>query len=195
MFLLKTLPKTRTNYFWNPCRRYSARSESRSRSRHLIKKTSWITPGRESSVLMKTPVFSYHVRKFFAKIPTWWMKFDFSRKKNFPKGLTGHVECSFNIPAELSAGCSKSIKKFSLLKKYCSAHSKTLSGWNSALTNQQFFSRNPEIYRQNHENDKFFTPTGQIVFAYSPNVMTKSYTVFPKNFFRQIFFRTIWIHV
>ena len=26
-------------------------------------------------------------------------------QKNFPKGLMGHVECSFNIPAELSAGC------------------------------------------------------------------------------------------
>ena len=28
----------------------------------------------------------------------------FSQK--IPKGLTGHVECSFNIPAELSAGCA-----------------------------------------------------------------------------------------
>ena len=146
MFLLKRMPKRRINHFWNPCRRSSARSESRSRSCHFIKKnSSWITPGRESTVLMKPAVFYYHVRKFFAKIPTWWLKLIFSRKKEFPKGLMGHVECSFNMPAELFAGFAQSIKKFSQLTQYCSAHSKTLSGWSSALTNQQNFFTKPGI--------------------------------------------------
>ena len=47
----------------------------------------------------------------------------------------------------------------------------------------KIFPRNPEFYRQKYQNDKFFTPTGQIVFADSPNVMTKSYFFSRKFFF------------
>ena len=46
----------------------------------------------------------------------------------------------------------------------------------------KIFLRKPEFYRQKYQNDKFFTPTGQIVFAYSSNVTTKSYTFSQKKF-------------
>ena len=61
--------------------------------------------------------------------------------------------------------------------------SKSRAGGIKFWRTSKIVSRKPEFCRQKDQNDKFFTPTGQIVFAYSPNVMTKSYTTFPKIFF------------
>ena len=60
---------------------------------------------------------------------------------------------------------------------------KPWTGGSKLWRTSKIFSRNPEFYRQKYQNDKFFTPTNQIVFAYSPNVMTKTYTFFVKIFF------------
>ena len=116
-FLVKTMLRTLRNQFWNSCCRSSARSESRSRSCHFKDISSRLTPGRECSVLIKPPVLSYHVLKFLAKIPTRWQMFILlSEKFFFPKGLMGHVECTFNNPAEEAIGCTRSIRNFSLRK-------------------------------------------------------------------------------
>ena len=157
--------------------------------------SSWLTPGRESSVLMKPPVFSYHVRKFFAKIPTTWLKFIISRKKKFPKGLMGHLNAVLTYLPNFAPHVHNPSRNFHCSKNIITLIAKPWAGGIQLWRTSRIFSRNPEIYRQKRQNDKFFTPTGQIVFAYNPNVMTKSYTFFPKIFFRQIVFWTNCIHV
>ena len=177
------MPKTRINHFWNPCRRSSARRESRSRSCHFKKISSWITPGRESSVLMKPPVFSYHVRKFFAKIPTWWLKLIFSREKNSQKVWWDTLNAVLICLRNFSPDLHNPSRNFHCSQNIVPLIAKPSAGGIKLWRTSKIVSRNPEFYRRKYQNDKFFTPTGQIVFAYSPNVMTKSYATFPKKFF------------
>ena len=123
--------------------------------------------------------------------------FNFSQKK-IPKGLTGHVECSFAVLISLPnfpPYVHNLSRNFHCSKNIIPLIAKPWAGGIQLWRTSKIFSRNPEFYRQKYQNDKFFTPTGQIVFAYSPNVTTKSYTFFPKGFFRQIFFWTNCIHV
>ena len=155
-FLLKTLPKTRKSHFLNPCRRSSARNESRSRSCHFKKNSSYITPGRESSVLMKPPVFSYHVRKLFTKIPTWYLKFIFSRNKKFYQKvwwdtLNAVLTSLLNFPPDVynpsrNFHCSKNIVPL-IAKPWV----RGIQLWRTS----KIFSRNPGIFRQKYQNDKF----------------------------------------
>ena len=159
------------------------------------KTSSWISPGRESSFLMKPPVFSYHVWKVVAKIPTWWLKFFFSQKKNSQKVWWDTLNAVLTSLPKFPPDVHNPSRNFHCSKKIVPLIAKPWVGGIQLWRASKIFPRNPEFYRQKYQNDKFFTPTGQIVFAYSPNVMTKSYIFFPKNFFRQIFFWTYWIHV
>ena len=150
---------------------------------------------RESSVLLKTPVFSYHVRKFFAKIPTWWLKFIFPRKKNSQKVWWDRLKAVLTSLPNFSPDVHNPSRTFHCSTNFVPLIAKPWTGGIQLCRTSKNFLRNLEFYRQKYQSDKFFTPTGQIVFAYSPNVMTKTYSFSPKNFFRQEFFCTICIHV
>ena len=132
---------------------------------------------------MKPPVFSYHVRKCFAKIPTWWLKFIISRRKKFPKGLMGHLNAVLICLRNFSPDLHNPSRSFHCSQNIVPLIAKPWAGGIQLWRTSEIFSRNLELYRQKYQNDKFFTPTGQNVFAYSPNVTTKSYTFFPKNIF------------
>ena len=138
--------------------------------------------GRESSVLMKTSVSSYHLRKFFAKIPTWWLKLLFSRQKNSQKVWRDRLNAVLTSLPNFLPDVHNPSGIFHCSKHIVPHIAKPWAGGIQLWRTSIFFSRNPEIYRQKHQIDKFFTPTGQIVFGYSPNVFTKSYTFFPKKF-------------
>ena len=183
IFLLETLPKTRTNYFWNPCRRSSARSESRSRSCHFIKKLPHELPwaGR---------VHFWWSRQFFhtmcGKLSPKsqhddWNLF-FLAKKNSQKIWWDTLNAVLTSLPKFPPDVHNPSRNFHCSKNIVPLIAKPWVGGIQLWRTSKIFPRNPEFYRQKYQNDKFFTPTGQIVFAYSPNVMTKSY------FFSQKFF-------
>ena len=196
MFLLKTLPKTRTNYFWNPCRRYSARSESRSRSCHFIKKILMKYPGQGEFSFDEAANFFLPCAEVFRQNPNMMTEiYNFLQKKISQKVWWDTLNAALTSLPNFLPDVHNPSGIFHCSKIIVPLIAKPWVGGIQLWRTSKIVSRNPEFYRQKYQNDKFFTPTGQIVFAYSPNVMTKTYSFLPKNFFRQVFFCTICIHV
>ena len=184
MFLLKRMPKTRKNHFWNPCRRSSARSESRSRSCHFIKKFPHELP-RAGRVQFwwSRQFFPTMCGRFLPKSQHDDWNLYFLAKKISQKvwwdTLNAVLICLRNFLPDLH----NPSRKFHCSQNIVPLIAKPWAGGIKLWRASKIVSRNPEFYRQKYQNDKFFTPTGQIVFAYSPNVMTKFYATFPKIFF------------
>ena len=87
-----------------------------------------------------------------------------------------------------------SSRNFHYSKKFVPLIAKPWVGGIQLWRTSKIFSRNAEFFRQKHQTDKCFTPTGQIVFAYSPNVMTNLILfllkiMFPKQSSRQFVFK------
>ena len=148
--------------------------------------SSWLTPGRESPVLMKPPVLSYHVLKFLAEIPTWWKKFiNFGKKtqKVWWDTLNAVLTSLLKVPPDVH----NPSKKFQCSENIVPILAKPWAAGIQFWRTCKLFSRNPEFFRKRYQNDKIFTPTGQTVFSYIPSVMTKSYTLLVKIIFAKCF--------
>ena len=141
MFLLKRMPKTHINHFWNLCQMSSARRESRARSSHVQRKKlpHDLARGQREFSFDEDASFFLQFAEAFRQNPNMMTEIFIFLPKKLPKCLVGHVECSFNIPAELLPDVHNPSRNFHCSKNIVPLIAKTLSGWSSALTNQQNF--------------------------------------------------------
>ena len=162
MFPLKTLPKLRTNHFLNPCRRSSARSESRSRSCHFKRNFFLMTyPGKGEFSFDEVSSFFLPCAEVCRQNPNMITEiYIFSQEKISQKVWWDTLNAVLtSLPISLPDVHNPS-RNFHCSKNFVPLIANPWAGGIQFCWTSKSFSRNPEIYRQKHQNDQFFTPTG-----------------------------------
>ena len=131
---------------------------------------------------MKPPVFSYHVRKFFAKIPTWWLKFIFSRKKDFPKGLMGHLKAVLKCLRKFSPVLHNPSRSFHCSQNIVPLIAKPWAGGIKLWRTSKIVSRNPEFYRQSTKMINFSRQQAKSFLLTVQTLWQNFMLLFPKIF-------------
>ena len=131
---------------------------------------------------------------FSAKIQKWWQKLINFQKTNSQKVCLDTLNGVLIFLPNFLPDVHNPSRNFHCSKSFVPLLANIWAGGFQFWWTSKFSSRNPDFFRQKYEN-KIITPTGQIVFAYSPNVMTKTYTFFVKIFSPIILLDTLNSHL